>query len=65
MFHAEIEATNHCNTRCIHCPLEPITRTKGRMSSETFVSIIAKISRQCQRHESERLPAHETEALDR
>lgn len=29
MFHAEIEATNHCNTRCLHCPHETMSRERG------------------------------------
>ena len=43
MFHAEIEATNHCNTRCLHCPHETMSRERGRMSWETFETIIQKI----------------------
>lgn len=43
MFHAEIEATNHCNTRCLHCPHEAMTRPRGRMEWETFETIIRKI----------------------
>lgn len=43
MFRAEIEATNHCNTRCLHCPHEAITRPKGRMTWETFSTLIERI----------------------
>jgi hypothetical protein len=43
MFRAEIEATNHCNTRFLHCPHEAITRPKGRMTWETFSIIAGKI----------------------
>lgn len=32
----EIEATNKCNTRCLHCPHESITRPMGMMTWETF-----------------------------
>ena len=43
MFHAEIEATNHCNTRCIQCPHESISRPRGRMELATFETIVTKI----------------------
>jgi sulfatase maturation enzyme AslB (radical SAM superfamily) len=43
MFHAEIEATNHCNTRCLHCPHEVMTRPRGRMTFETFDAIVRQI----------------------
>ncbi len=43
MFHAEIEATNHCNTRCLHCPHETMSRERGRMTWETFEIIVRKI----------------------
>ena len=43
MFHAEIEATNHCNTRCLHCPHETMSRPRGRMEWTTFETIVAKI----------------------
>lgn len=34
--HIEIEATNLCNTRCLHCPHEAISRPSGRMAWEVF-----------------------------
>ncbi len=43
MFHTELEATNICNTRCLHCPHESITRPTGRMDWETYSTIISKI----------------------
>lgn len=43
MFRAEIEATNHCNTRCLHCPHEAISRPRGMMQWETYEAIVAKI----------------------
>jgi MoaA/NifB/PqqE/SkfB family radical SAM enzyme len=43
MFRAEIEATNHCNIRCLHCPHEAITRPKGRMDWATYETIVQKI----------------------
>lgn len=43
MFHAEIELTNHCNTRCVHCPHETISRPRGRMERATFEAIVEKI----------------------
>jgi radical SAM protein with 4Fe4S-binding SPASM domain len=43
MFHTELEATNFCNTRCLHCPHETITRPTGRMSWETYATVIEKI----------------------
>ena len=43
MFHAEIEATNHCNTRCLQCPHEVMSRPRGRMEWETYETIVRKI----------------------
>jgi sulfatase maturation enzyme AslB (radical SAM superfamily) len=43
MFHAEIEATNHCNIRCLHCPHEAISRPRGQMEWETYETIVRKI----------------------
>jgi MoaA/NifB/PqqE/SkfB family radical SAM enzyme len=43
MFHAEIEATSLCNTRCLHCPHETISRPGGKMNWETYVTVIDKI----------------------
>lgn len=43
MFHAEIEATNHCNTRCLHCPHETMSRERGRMEWSTFETIVRQI----------------------
>ena len=45
MFHTELEATNLCNTRCLHCPHEAITRPSGRMTWETYVAVIDQIRR--------------------
>jgi MoaA/NifB/PqqE/SkfB family radical SAM enzyme len=39
----EIEATNLCNTRCLHCPHESITRPKGMMSWDRFQIIAEKV----------------------
>jgi MoaA/NifB/PqqE/SkfB family radical SAM enzyme len=39
----EIEATNQCNTRCLHCPHETITRPKGIMTWETFQTVADKV----------------------
>ncbi|MCS7060231.1 MAG: radical SAM/SPASM domain-containing protein [Anaerolineae bacterium] len=39
----EIEATNECNTRCLHCPHETITRPKGKMTWETFQIVADKV----------------------
>lgn len=41
--HVEIEATNICNTRCLHCPHELITRPFGKMDWKTFQTILDKI----------------------
>lgn len=43
MFHAEVELTNHCNTRCLHCPHETISRPRGKMDWQTFETIVEKI----------------------
>lgn len=43
MFHAEIEATSLCNTRCLHCPHEAISRPGGKMTWETYTTVIEKI----------------------
>jgi len=42
--HVEIEATNICNTRCLHCPHELITRPSGKMDWKTFHTILNKIT---------------------
>ena len=39
----EIEATNRCNTRCLHCPREAITRPIGTMSWRVFQTIADKL----------------------
>lgn len=41
--HVEIEATNICNTRCLHCPHEAISRPSGKMDWKTFQAIFNKI----------------------
>lgn len=38
--HVEIEATNLCNTRCLHCPHETMTRTTGKMTWDVYQGII-------------------------
>ena len=43
MFLAEIEATNLCNTRCLHCPHEVMRRPRGMMASTTFETIVRQI----------------------
>lgn len=40
----EIEATNYCNTHCIHCPRESITRPMGKMDWLTFRTIVDRIT---------------------
>lgn len=42
MFHIEIEATNECNTRCLHCPHESISRPFGKMEWTTFQTVMDK-----------------------
>ncbi len=42
--HVEIEATNICNTRCLHCPHESISRPSGKMDGKTFQAIFSKIT---------------------
>lgn len=39
----EIEATNHCNTHCLHCPRKAITRPHGTMSWDVFQAVTDKI----------------------
>jgi radical SAM protein with 4Fe4S-binding SPASM domain len=43
IFHAELEATSLCNTRCLHCPHEAISRPGGKMTWETYTVIVDKI----------------------
>ncbi len=45
MFHSEFELTNRCNTRCIHCPHETMSRPLGLLTWETFETVTDKISR--------------------
>lgn len=42
--HVEIEATNICNTRCLHCPHEAISRPVGKMDWDTYQTVIDKVS---------------------
>lgn len=39
----ELEATNRCNTRCLHCPHETISRPQGLMPWGTFQVVADKI----------------------
>jgi hypothetical protein len=39
----EIEVTNRCNTRCLHCPHDNISRPKGLMGLDTFQILADKI----------------------
>jgi sulfatase maturation enzyme AslB (radical SAM superfamily) len=39
----EIEATNYCNTRCLHCPRENISRPLGMMTWDTFQVVADRI----------------------
>lgn len=39
----EIEATNYCNTRCLHCPHEAMGRPSGMMTWDTFRVVADKI----------------------
>ena len=43
MFLAEIEATNLCNTRCLHCPHEVMRRPRGMMTWATFETVVRQI----------------------
>lgn len=43
-FNVEIEATNLCNTVCLHCPHEAIQRPMGKMSWETHQRVIDQVS---------------------
>jgi sulfatase maturation enzyme AslB (radical SAM superfamily) len=43
MFHVEFEATNHCNTRCLQCPHEVMSRPRGRLEWSTYETVIRKI----------------------
>lgn len=40
----EIEATNLCNTRCLHCPHELLARPLGRMDKSTYQIVLDKVS---------------------
>jgi hypothetical protein len=44
MLNFEIEATSVCNTHCIHCPREALTRPAGMMKWETYETILQKIN---------------------
>jgi hypothetical protein len=41
--HIEIEATNLCNTRCLHCPHELLARPTGRMGWDTYQGVMDKL----------------------
>jgi len=38
----EIEATNRCNTHCLHCPREAISRGLGTMTWDTYRIVVDK-----------------------
>ncbi len=42
-FHVEIEATNECNTRCLHCPHDAISRSMGKMDWGTYQMVMDPI----------------------
>lgn len=42
-FHIEIEPTNICNTRCLHCPHEALARPMGKMDWETYQMVLDKV----------------------
>lgn len=46
-FHVEIEPTNQCNTRCLHCPHEAISRPSGKMTWETYQSVFEQLKTWC------------------
>jgi sulfatase maturation enzyme AslB (radical SAM superfamily) len=39
----EIEPTNLCNTQCVHCPHDAISRPVGKMDWETYQAILDKV----------------------
>src|SRR5262245_53995975 len=41
--HVEIEPTNQCNTRCLPCPHETITRPSGQVDLETYRHVIDQV----------------------
>lgn len=43
-FFLDIEITNVCNTRCLICPRDKLTRSIGMMSVQTFEQIVDKLS---------------------
>jgi FkbM family methyltransferase len=40
--HVEIEPTNICNTRCLHCPHESLSRPYGKMDWDTYQIVMDK-----------------------
>jgi MoaA/NifB/PqqE/SkfB family radical SAM enzyme len=44
MFHIEVEPTNQCNTLCVHCPHDKISRPMGMMDWETYRAVIDRVS---------------------
>jgi hypothetical protein len=42
--HVEIEPTNLCNTRCLHCPHEMLGRPKGKMTWDTYQKVMDKVT---------------------
>jgi hypothetical protein len=41
--HVEIEPTNLCNTVCLHCPHDAISRPSGKMDWETYQAAIDQV----------------------
>ena len=43
MLNIEIEPTNRCNTICVHCPHDKISRPIGMMEWDTFQKVINRV----------------------
>ena len=43
LLHVEIEPTNICNTRCLHCPHEALSRPYGKMDWETYQVVMERV----------------------
>ena len=41
--HVEVESTNICNTVCLHCPHDAISRPFGKMDWETYVELMDQL----------------------
>ena len=51
--HVEIEPTNICNTECLHCPHDAISRPYGKMDWDTYQTVVDQVLNHTPNHNFE------------